>query len=115
MPKHPKSPYNSHHICNPAVPVNTSTDIKLKILRDQLEEQIEILEEKLETAGADYTEEINILKQQVTQITNEINEIEIIHNTLVQKINIIEEEVDEVQTIVDSVENISLDGGEIVN
>lgn len=112
MPRYPKSRYNSEtiHSCTPAAPVNTSTTIKLKILREQLEEQIKALEEKINIAGGAFTEELTVLKQNIVEINSELDEVEAINNSLEQRLTLIEVEVEDVQT---QVEGISLDGGEI--
>lgn len=114
MPRQPYSPYNHNTQCGhshvTAVPVNTSTTIKLNILREQLEEQIKALEEKINLADGAFTKELTELKQNIVEINSELDEVEALNNSLEQRLSLIEVEVEDVQT---QVEGIYLDGGEI--
>lgn len=67
MPRDPKSPYRPahQHGCTPThVPVPTSVDIKLNILKEQLEEQISESNQSIQSL----TVEITNTKQEITEL-----------------------------------------------
>lgn len=128
MPRYPKSPYRPTHQpgCTPTlVPVPTSVDIKLNILKEHLEEQISESNQSIQNL----TVEITNTKQEITdleisqdaklaELKDEIeSQIGSGASNLAAELEAVKQDVQKIEEIQiniwEDITKLSVDGGEI--